>query len=210
MLYEASTKLAAQWYPISITGDPDDPMRSPRVDIEWARQQIKEYGRDNPWVMSFILGKFPPQSVNSLLGPDEVDLAMRRRLRPEAYSWSQKRLGVDCARFGDDRTCIYPRQGLFVGHPIELRKRAATRSPRASGREDEVGQRNGARRRHRRVGRRHDRRAAARRRDGDPCQLLERPTDPHFFNIRSEMHWKLAQAVKAGSGCRARRSRRSS
>src|SRR5690606_19572528 len=84
------------------------------------------YGRDNPWVMSTILGLFPPTSMNSLLGPDDVEAAMNRTYNPEEYEWSQKRLGVDVARFGDDRTVIFPRQGLAAFQPIIMRGERTT------------------------------------------------------------------------------------
>lgn len=111
MLYDAS-KNPDKWHIVRITGDPDDPDRSPRIDIEWAREQIKQYSREDPWVMAYILGQFPPTSFNALLGPDIVAAAMKRHLREDQYSFSQKRLGVDVARFGDDSTIIFPRQGL--------------------------------------------------------------------------------------------------
>lgn len=121
ILYAAATTLRHLWYIIRITGDPDDPDRSPRIDANWARQQIKLYGRDNPWVMALILGLFPPSSINTLLGPDEVTEAMHRHLSSDKYDFSQKRLGVDVARFGDDRTVIFPRQGLAAFKPVEMR-----------------------------------------------------------------------------------------
>lgn len=135
MLYAAATFLRHQWTVIRITGDPDDPeawVHSPRVlaaaaasgaqsPADWAREQIATYGRDNPWVMSQILGHFPPQSLNSLLGVDDVEAAMARHLRSDAYDWAQKRLGVDVARFGDDRTVIFPRQGLVAFRPKVMR-----------------------------------------------------------------------------------------
>ena len=121
MLYAAATMLAAQWFIIRITGDPDDPHRSPRIDKAWAQRQIDTYGRDNPWVMSYILGRFPPSSLNSLLGPEEVMAAMQLQLPATAYNWAQARLGVDVARFGDDRTVIFPRQGRRAFPPIVMR-----------------------------------------------------------------------------------------
>ena len=104
-----------------ITGDPESPSRSTRIDIEWAREQIRIYGRENAWVQAYILGEFPGTALNTLLGPDEVYEAMRRRSEPHEYDWSQKRLGVDCARFGDDRTVLFPRQGLMAGEPVVMR-----------------------------------------------------------------------------------------
>lgn len=127
MLYEAAVPKRHLWHVIRITGDPDDPkawVHAPRVseqEREWARQQIATYGRDNPWVMSSILGQFPPASLNALLGIEDVEAAMARHYTPDQYTWAQKRLGVDVARYGDDRTVIFPRQGLVAFRPVELR-----------------------------------------------------------------------------------------
>jgi hypothetical protein len=127
MLYAAASLLRDQWFIVRITGDPDDPeawVRSPRVGAEplrWAREQIAAYGRENPWVMSSILGLFPPASINALVSVDDVEAAQRRHLRIDQYDWAQKRLGVDVARYGDDRTVIFPRQGLAAFRPIILR-----------------------------------------------------------------------------------------
>ncbi len=126
MLFAAANKLRAQWRIILVTNDPDDPRRSPRGDVEWARLQIAAYGRDNPWVQSYILGKFPPASLNTLLGHEEVMAAMNRKLRRDEYNWAQKRLGIDVARFGDDRTVIFPRQGLVAYKPAILRNARTT------------------------------------------------------------------------------------
>jgi hypothetical protein len=120
-LYRACTNEKHLWHVTEITGDPDDPKRSPRVSAQWAKEQIEKYGRENPWVLVNVFGRFPPASINTILGPDEVQTAMNRHLREDEYSWAQKRIGVDVARFGDDRTVIFPRQGLASFHPVEMR-----------------------------------------------------------------------------------------
>lgn len=125
-LWMACTQHADLWKVIEITGDPDDPDRSPRISIEWARQQIAMYGRDNPWVLVNVFGKFPPGSINALLGPDEVREAMSRKPLKSDYDWQQKRIGVDVARFGDDRTVLFPRQGLAAFNPVEMRAARTT------------------------------------------------------------------------------------
>ena len=102
-LYRACTSERHLWYVSEITADPDDPNRTPRVSIQWAREQIERWGKDNPWVMVNVFGRFPPASLNALLGPDEVSAAMKRHLTEDKYITSQKRLGIDVARFGDDR-----------------------------------------------------------------------------------------------------------
>lgn len=114
MLYAAQTNLAEDWFTIKITGDPEDPDRSPRIDIEWAAAQIEKYGRDDPWVMSYILGQFPASGINTLLSLEDVDKAMSRTVPEDSIKWAQKRLGVDVARFGLDSTVIVPRQGLAM------------------------------------------------------------------------------------------------
>lgn len=120
-LWRACTEERHLWTVIEITGDPDDPRRSPRIDLNYAKEMIQKYGRENPFVLVNILAKFPPSSLNALIGPDEVRAAMGKHLRENEYNWSQRRLGVDCARFGDDRTVLFPRQGRAAFHPEVMR-----------------------------------------------------------------------------------------
>lgn len=120
-LYRAATSERHLWYLVEITGDPDSPKRASRISKQWAREQIETYGKDNPWVLVNVYGKFPPSSLNTLLGPNEVSDAMKRQYDEDKYSFTQKRLGVDVARFGDDRTVLFPRQGLRAFNPIEMR-----------------------------------------------------------------------------------------
>lgn len=121
LLYHAAVNERDLWVVITITADPDDPKRTTRVDIEHAREQIRLYGRDNPWVMATILGEFPPGGLNVLLSVEEVERAMNRHLTHDKYENSQKRLGIDAARFGDDPWVIFPRQGLAAFKPVEMR-----------------------------------------------------------------------------------------
>lgn len=120
MLYQAALSPDTHKV-ISITADPDDPRRSTRIDIEWAREQIRLYGRENPWVMAYILGVFPPSSINTLLSPDDVQQAMRRNPSEDQYAFAARILGVDCARFGDDPWVIFPRQGIVAFNPVVMR-----------------------------------------------------------------------------------------
>ena len=121
LLYQICKSLPEAWDIVTITADPDDPKRTPRVDKDYALEQIKLYGKDNPWVMATILGEFPPEGINALLGPDVVMQAMNRHLTEDQYEFAQMRIGVDVARFGDDRNILFPRQGLVAFPPIVLR-----------------------------------------------------------------------------------------
>jgi phage terminase large subunit len=113
-LYAACTKERRLWKVIEINGDPDNPKRASRVSIEWAREQIEKYGRNNPWVLVNVFGQFPPASINALIGPDEVKEAMQRYYRTHEIGNAAKVLGVDVARFGDDASVICQRQGIQV------------------------------------------------------------------------------------------------
>lgn len=188
-----------RWTVITITGDPDDPKRSPRINIDWAREQIALYGRDNPWVMAFVLGKFPPGAINALLTADEMNAALGRGIKLEDYEHVQKRLGIDVARFGDDRTVIFPRQGLRAFNPVTLRHQRgpviAARVAKAKhgwGSEaefiDDTGGWGGST-------------IDAALLAGIPLSPINSSglaDDPRFYNKRSEMQFRAAEWVKRG------------
>jgi len=117
------------WYVIVITGDPEDPKRSPRIGLEHAQKMIDKFGRDDAWVMAYILGQFPKTAINTLLTADEVrasiNLGKQSKIKESLYNHSQKRLGVDVALYGDDMTVIFPRQGLRAFNPVEMRNTAS-------------------------------------------------------------------------------------
>ncbi len=120
-LYRACNVAKNIWSVITITGDPDDPRRSPRIPIEYAREQIRQWGRDNNWVKSDILGEFPSSSIDALIGQDEVEEAMKRYYRDFQIGSVPKILGIDVARFGDDASSICKRQGIQM-FPFENRR----------------------------------------------------------------------------------------
>jgi phage terminase large subunit len=112
-LYDACTRQRAVWWVKEITGDPDAPDRASRVDIQWAREQIAMYpgGREHPWVMVNVLGKFPPGQSNALISVDDASAAARRDLDRLLYMNEPRIMGVDVARFGDDESVFSFRQG---------------------------------------------------------------------------------------------------
>lgn len=120
-LYRACTQERGLWWVKEISGDPDDAKRAPRVSIEWAREQIAKYGRDNPWVLVNVFGRFPPGQSDTLLGVEEVGTAATRTLQERDYQDEPKILGVDVARFGDDETCFMLRQGRAAFRPKVFR-----------------------------------------------------------------------------------------
>lgn len=110
-LYKAYENKNKLWYVINITGDPDNPKRSRRMTVEYARAQIAEYGRNHPYVLVNIFGQFPPSNSNALIGVDDVRAAMKRYYRPFEIESAPRIIGVDIAREGDDETVFAFRQG---------------------------------------------------------------------------------------------------
>lgn len=119
LLYESCN--SGSYAVITITADPADPKRTPRVSVEHAQEMIDAHGRDNPWVMATILGLFPPAGFNCLLSYEEVTAAMARHYRDSDYEFASKVLGVDVSLYGDDSSVIFPRQGLVAFKPIVVR-----------------------------------------------------------------------------------------
>lgn len=120
-LYRACTVARTLWKVIEITADPDDPKRTSRVSVEVAREQIKQWGRDNPYVLVRIFGQFPPADFNALIGPDEVRAAMNRYYRKDEIGQAPLIFGVDVAAYGDDASVIFPRRGIQAYKPMRYR-----------------------------------------------------------------------------------------
>lgn len=188
------------WFIVRVTGDPDDPDRSPRISLEWAQTMIAKYGRENPWVMYAILGLFPPTGTNALFGPDEIAAAMQRHLRVDEYEYAQIRIGLDVARFGDDRTVLFARQGLNAARkPVEMRhartEAIAARLMLAKqkiGSEMELVDNGGGWA----AGVIDSLRLAGV--DAYPVDFGGKADDPRYFNKRTEMYWRLSEWIKAG------------
>lgn len=199
LLYHICQTLRQNWTVTTITADPDDPDRTPRVDKQLAQDQIDAYGRDNPWIMATILGLFPPAGFNSLLGLDDVERAMNRHYRKDQYDFAAYILGVDVAREGDDQSVIFPRQGIVSFHPKTYRN---ADSQFLAG---EVI----------RISREHD--ADGEIIDGTggygagvidamrilghsplDCQFASKPNNPKFANKRAEIWFAMADWIKAG------------
>lgn len=199
-LYTAFKNQGA-WKVIQITGDPDDPRRSPRISIEHARAQIKQYGRDNPWVMVNILGEFPLESFNALFGADELQRAMEMKYQQADIDRSPRLLGVDVAYMGDDASVIFPRQGLVAFPPKVMRNVDSVAGAGQVARTwdqwqadavfvDNTGG----------YGAGWIDQLRVMNREAIGIGFAERAVDSRYFNRRAEMYFNLRDWVKAG-GC---------
>ena len=198
-LYRAATKERSSWFVLEISGDPDDPDRSPRVDPKEARAMIEQWGRSHPFVLVNILGKFPPSSFNALVGPNEMSQAIGRHLRPSEFDRAAKIIGVDVARYGDDATVIWPRQGLAAFEPIVLRNSHPDDTAGVIAKLFEEWQGDAVM--VDATGGFGDGVVDSLARIGITAtrvQFAGKPIEAKYFNKRSEMLWKLAEWIKTG------------
>jgi hypothetical protein len=112
-----------RYHVIRVTGDPDDPERSSRMDLEYCRNLIADKGRSDPVVMINVLGEFPFGGIDKLLAPDEVTAAEKRKLGADKRAMEQepKILGLDIARHGMDSSVLIKRQGPVMFKPWDWR-----------------------------------------------------------------------------------------
>lgn len=112
---DAQARGAADWcamsYPVTMTS------ALPQAEVDRLRAELS----DNAWRQE-MLCDFAASSDDVLIPLPLVDEAQARSCRPEDYGFSPLVLGVDVARFGDDATVIFPRQGLVALEPVLLRK----------------------------------------------------------------------------------------
>lgn len=82
-------------------------------------EQIAEYGEDSDFCRVRIKGQFPRAGSMQFISSEICDIAMLSEAPYESFFQLPIVLGVDVARFGEDKTVIAVRQGRKV---IELRR----------------------------------------------------------------------------------------
>lgn len=143
---------------------------------------------------------FTAASSNALIPMSLVDEARKRVARPETWMQAPIILGVDVARYGDDRSVIIQRQGPLVRQPIIMRhKDAMAVADRVAQEIDLVhpsavfidgsgGYGAGPIDRLRSLGHRVS-----------EVQFGGKPADERFQNKRVEMWWRMSEWIKQGS-----------
>jgi len=97
-------------YTVYDTGslDPDE--------VERLRRDMHETSFSREYLCDFSAA-----GDNQLISLSDVQDASRRQVKLPDYQYAPRILGVDPARFGDDRSVIFPRQGLVAFPPIVMR-----------------------------------------------------------------------------------------
>lgn len=191
--------LKAQWSIYAVSADPDDPKRTPRVPVAWAREKIEAaaLGRDDPWVRAYVLGQFPDGDIAALLTEEDVERAMCRAPRKDAFDWAAKVVSADVGR-EIDPSAVCRRQGCIV-YPIEER-RGLTGQMGASWMADAASGWGGV------DGMLVDGSGGhgwswieplnARGHSVIPVIYSSAPANPRFGNLRAEGWWKMAEAIR--------------
>jgi hypothetical protein len=90
------------------------------------RRWADDYGPDSDFYRTRVLGEFPRVGSTQFISPELVDEAMRRELDPSHSD--PLVIGVDVARFDEDKSVIFPRRGsdarsflplVFSGIPLD-------------------------------------------------------------------------------------------
>lgn len=79
------------------------------VDVNVYKQIVSKYGEESDVARVEVMGLFPRTGANQFISPDAVQRAQDRDLEPD--DWEPLVMGVDVARFGDDKSVIRFRRG---------------------------------------------------------------------------------------------------
>lgn len=86
-------------------------------ELEALRQEMSE----NEFRQEFLCD-FNAAANDALISIDDVRAAAGRHYEEKDYAFAPRIMGVDVARFGDDASVIFKRQGLAAFEPIVVRK----------------------------------------------------------------------------------------
>jgi phage terminase large subunit len=93
------------------------------ADLDFAKEIENDYGIDSPAYAVRVLGKFPDNVANAVIGLGLIELArMRWDIEAAEADASPLDLGVDVARMGDDFSAVAARRGLWLFSPAYFEK----------------------------------------------------------------------------------------
>lgn len=86
---------------------------SPLVSREYVEKMAGKYGPDSDIYKIRVAGDFPAASARQLIPRDLAEDASKRHLRLEEYSFAPVAYGMDVARYGNCKSVLMRRQGLW-------------------------------------------------------------------------------------------------
>lgn len=101
--YDTHHRLAKSWHTIHTSC-----VGHPRVTAEFLAEQEELYGLDTNDYRVRVLGEFPRSEADAVIPYDLLQASLKRDVQAHTVKpiW-----GVDCARFGQDRSALAKRQG---------------------------------------------------------------------------------------------------
>jgi hypothetical protein len=104
--YDTHNRLASKWHTIHTSC-----VGHPRVTPDFLAEQEDLYGLDTNDYRVRVLGEFPRAEADAVIPYELIQLAIERDVTATAVRpiW-----GLDCARFGSDRSALVKRQGNVV------------------------------------------------------------------------------------------------
>ncbi|MDE2022328.1 MAG: hypothetical protein KGI71_05465, partial [Patescibacteria group bacterium] len=116
LFFDAFHKNRGDWWTqhVSCVGHPN-------VSPRYVEERARRYGEDSNRYRVRVLGDFPKADDDTVIPFELVESALHRDVEPTKVRpiW-----GVDCARFGDDASCLAVRVGNTLKEPtVEWKKR---------------------------------------------------------------------------------------
>jgi phage terminase large subunit len=91
------------------------------ITPEWVHDKIRKWGEESPMFQARCLGDFPSAEVNTLIPLNFIEAAATEERREELEAKQKDPLhfiGVDPARYGDDKSVITERWGGIVNKQV--------------------------------------------------------------------------------------------
>lgn len=103
LFFDTHHHLAHMWHTVHISCE-----GHPRVTPDFMADMEARYGKDTNDYRVRVLGEFPLAEADAVIPYELIQLALDRDVQP---SVTRAIWGVDCARFGSDRSALYKRRG---------------------------------------------------------------------------------------------------
>lgn len=117
--YDAFHSKRHLWCPITVSSEETPNVVEGRIVIpglaarEWIDEKREDWGVESPLYQVRVLGNFPQQGSNAVVGLTLVEVA-QKRWDEDGSGEGRLELGVDPARFGEDESVIAPRRGKKI------------------------------------------------------------------------------------------------
>ena len=105
--FECFHRFRARWHTQQV-----DSRAVSLTDRQQLARWVADYGEDSDFVRVRVRGQFPRAGSMQFIDSELVEHAMKRPVDPATHQLTPLVMGVDVARFGDDRSVIVLRRGL--------------------------------------------------------------------------------------------------